>query len=76
MGTFVYTETGIYRSAYGRFNGEQEVYLVNYHLGTLTESVYANLTADDIKNMGGEYTGWGKVYDVPEYEIDDYSPFN
>lgn len=76
MGTFVYTETGIYRSAYGRFNGEQEVYLVNYHLGTLTESVYANLTADDIENMGGEYTGWGEVYDVPEYEIDDYSPFN
>ena len=76
MGTFVYTETGIYRSAYGRFNGEHEVYLVNYHLGTLTESVYANLTADDIKNMGGEYTGWGKVYDVPEYEIDDYSPFD
>ncbi len=76
MGTFVYTETGIYRSAYGRFNGEHEVYLVNYHLGTLTESVYANLTADDIENMGGEYTGWGEVYDVPEYEIDDYSPFN
>ena len=76
MGTFVYTETGIYRSAYGRFNGEHEVYLVNYHLGTLTESVYANLTADDITNMGGEYTGWGEVYDVPEYEIDDYSPFN
>ena len=76
MGTFVYTETGIYRSAYGRFNGEHEVYLVNYHLGTLTESVYANLTADDIENMGGEYTGWGEVYDVPEYEIDDYSPFD
>ena len=76
MGTFVYTETGIYRSAYGRFNGEHEVYLVNYHLGTLTESVYANLTANDIENMGGEYTGWGEVYDVPEYEIDDYSPFD
>ena len=77
-GTFVYTEKGIFIYWYGRMNGEMSIYSVNYNKGTLTSSAYDESYPDQRVDDGGlgKYTGWGEVYDVPEYEIDDYSPFN
>ncbi len=77
-GTFVYTEKGIFIYWYGRMNGEMSIYSVNYNKGTLTSSAYDESYPDQRVDDGGlgKYTGWGEEYDVPEYEIDDYSPFN
>lgn len=77
-GTFVYTEKGIFIYWYGRMNGEMSIYSVNYNKGTLTSSAYDESYPDQRVDDGGlgKYTGWGEVYDVPEYQMTDYSPFN
>lgn len=77
-GTFVYTEKGIFIYWYGRMNGEMSIYSVNYNKGTLTSSAYDESYPDQRVDDGGlgKYTGWGEEYDVPEYQMTDYSPFN
>ena len=77
-GTFVYTEKGIFIYWYGRMNGEMSIYSVNYNKGTLTSSAYDESYTDQRVDDGGlgKYTGWGEEYDVPEYQMTDYSPFN
>ena len=77
-GTFVYTEKGIFIYWYGRMNGQMSIYSVNYNKGTLTSSAYDESYPDQRVDDGGlgKYTGWGEEYDVPEYQMTDYSPFN
>lgn len=77
-GTFVYTEKGIFIYWYGRMNGEMSIYSVNYNKGTLTSSAYDESYPDQRVDDGGlgKYTGWGEEYDVPEYQMTDYSTFN
>ena len=77
-GTFVYTEKGIFIYWYGRMNGEMSMYSVTYNKGTLSSSAYDESYPDQRVDDGGlgKYTGWGEEYDVPEYQMTDYSPFN
>ena len=56
------------------------IYTVNYSNGTISSSFYENSTYEQRTANGGDgglgkYTGWGEEYDVPEYQMTDYSPF-
>ena len=81
QGTLVFAEKGIFEFSYDRSNGDMQIYAVNYSNGTISSSFYENSTYEQRTANGGDgglgkYTGWGEEYDVPEYQMTDYSPFN
>ena len=80
QGKLVFAEKGIFESGYERMSGEMHISAVNYSNGTISSSFYENSTYEQRTANGGDgglgkYTGWGEEYDVPEYQITDYSPF-
>ena len=80
QGTLVFAEKGIFESGYERLSGEIHISAVNYSNGTISSSFYEDSTYEQRTANGGDggigkYTGWGETYDVPEYQITDYSPF-
>ena len=80
QGTLVFAEKGIFEYSYDRSNGDMHIYTVNYSNGTISSSFYEDSTYEQRTANGsdgglGKYTGWGEEYDVPEYQMTDYSPF-
>lgn len=80
QGTLVFAEKGIFEFSYDRSNGDMQIYAVNYSNGTISSSFYEDSTYEQRTANGGDgglgkYTGWGEEYDVPEYQVTDYSPF-
>lgn len=80
QGTLVFAEKGIFEYSYDRSNGDMHIYTVNYGNGTISSSFYEDSTYEQRTANGsdgglGKYTGWGEEYDVPEYQMTDYSPF-
>ena len=80
QGKLVFAEKGIFESGYERMSGEMHISAVNYSNGTISSSFYEDSTYEQRTANGGDggigkYTGWGETYDVPEYQMTDYSPF-
>lgn len=74
-GGFVYTDKGIFYYCYGRMNGNMYVTTVDYNMGVVSALSEETVTYDESgRALPSKYTGWGVVQDVPQYDIDDYSP--
>ena len=56
-------------------NGNMYVTTVDYNMGVVSALSEETVTYDESgRALPSKYTGWGVVQDVPQYDIDDYSP--